>query len=302
MNRRRYSPLVIIAAVSLAGAITSCANTAATNEPQQNPLETVQVDDIEMAYKVLGQGEPLVMIPGLSATMDVWAPRFLEDLSSRFRVILFDSRGMGETSEGSEEFTIDRFADDLAGLLDALEIEKAHVLGWSMGGDVALAFAVRHPEKLDRLIVYAGDCGGAQRVFTAEVYRELEMLADPNLDPSESFSILFPEGWMESHPDYWKDFTNITETSSPENIKKQSDAYINWEGVYDQLPNISRPTLIATGTEDISTPPENSTILAASIPGSWLVRFEGAGHGLMYQYPDEFAQIIIDFVELSKEK
>ncbi len=299
---KKSIPWVIIAAVSVAVAITSCANTTATTEPQQNPLEKAQVGDIEMAHKVLGQGEPLVMIPGLSATMDTWAPHFLDNLSRRFKVILFDSRGMGETSEGSEEFTIDRFADDLAGLLDALAIEKAHVLGWSMGGDVALAFADRHPEKLDRLIVYAGDCGGAQRVFTEEVYRELKVLADPNPDPAEYFPILFPAEWMESHPDYWKDFTGITETSSPQNIQKQSDAYVNWKGVYDRLPNISRPTLIATGTEDISTPPENATILATRIPGSWLVRFEGAGHGLMYQYPDEFAQVIIDFVELSKEK
>lgn len=152
------------------------------------------------------------------------------------------------------------------------------------------------------LIVYAGDCGGTQRVFTEEVYKELEMFADPNPDPSAYFPVLFPAEWMESHPDLWKDFADIKETSSPENIKKQSDAYVGWEGVYDQLPDIARPTLVATGTEDISTPPENAVILAARIPGSWLVRFEGAGHGLMYQYPDEFARVITDFIELSKEK
>jgi pimeloyl-ACP methyl ester carboxylesterase len=302
MNHRRITPLVLMATMVFASSIISCAKNTTANEPQPDPVQKVQVGDIEMAYQVLGQGEPLMMIPGLSATMDEWSPRFLEDLSNSFQVIIFDNRGMGETSGGSEEFTIDRFADDLAGLMDALGIARANVLGWSMGGDVALDFAVRHPDKLDRLIVYAGDCGGTQRVFTEEVYRELEMLADPDLDPSEYFSILFPEEWMASHPDFWQDFAGIEETSSPENIRKQSEAYVNWEGVYDQLPDIARPTLVATGTEDISTPPENSLILAARIPGSWLVRFEGAGHGLMYQYPDEFAQIITDFVELSKVK
>jgi len=167
---------------------------------------------------------------------------------------------------------------------------------------VALSFAVRHPGKLDRLIIYAGDCGGTQRVVTDEVMRELEMLADPDLGPMEYFPILFPRHWMESHPDFWKDFLNITEAAEPENIKKQCDAYNNWEDVYDQLPSIARPTLIITGTEDISTPPENASILAEKIPGSWLVRIEGASHGLMYHYPDEFARIIIDFVDLSKEK
>lgn len=302
MNQRKIAPLVIMATMLFAGTIISCSKNTAAPEPQPNPIEKVRVGDIEMAYQVLGQGEPLMLIPGLSATMDEWSPRFLTDLSSRFQVIIFDNRGMGETSEGSEQFTIDRFADDLAGLMNALEIERANVLGWSMGGDVALAFAVRHPDQLDRLIVYAGDCGGTQRVFTEEVYRELEMFADPNPDPSEYFPVLFPQAWMESHPDFWKDFENIKETSSPESIRKQSDAYVNWEGVYDQLPEIARPTLIATGTEDISTPPENAIILAERIPGSWLVRFEGAGHGLMYQYPDEFATIIIDFIELAKEK
>ena len=265
-------------------------------------IEKVAVGDIEMAYQVLGRGKPLLMIPGLSATMDMWSPRFLDNLSGRFNIVLFDNRGMGESSAGTEEFDIDRFADDTASLMDALNIERAHVLGWSMGGDVALSFAVRHPEKLDRLIIYAGDCGGSQRVLTDEVMRELDMLANPDLDPMEYFPILFPQYWMESHPDFWKDFVNISETAEPENIKKQCDAYINWEGVYDQLPSINRPALIITGTEDISTPPENAPILAERIPGSWLVRIEGAGHGLMYQYPDELAKIIIDFVELSKEQ
>ncbi len=265
-------------------------------------IKKIKVDDIKVAYKRFGEGEPLVMVMGLSGTLDLWEPRVLEALSSAYEVIIFDYRGMGETSTGSKEFSIEQFADDTVGLMDALDIDRAHLLGWSMGGDVVLQLAVAYPGKVDKVVVYAGDCGGKERVITPEVLEEVKKLADPDTPPWEFFNILFPAKWMEENPDFIKTFPIPQEQSSYDNIKRQGDAYLDWEGCFDGLKDIARPTLVITGTEDISTPYENAPILANAIPGSWLVRFEGAGHGLMYQYPEEFSRIVIDFLELSRAK
>ena len=260
-------------------------------------MEKARVGDIEVAYQTYGEGYPLVMATGLTATMDIWDPTFIEKLSSSYKVIVFDYRGMGETTSGSKEITIEQLTDDTVGFMDALGIDQAHLLGWSMGGDVVLGLACRYPDKVNKMVIYAGDCGGSQKVLTPRVREDFKKLADPSTPPGELLAILFPPEWMEANPDFLTRFPIPKETSSPENIQLQIDAYKGWAGVYDRLPQIEKPTLIATGTEDVSTPPENALILANQIPGSWLVRFEGAGHGLMYQYPEKFARIIIEFLE-----
>jgi len=300
----RKQMCIIFSAVLIPGllVVSGCGGTETkTVSPKKSVVDIartrkVQVDDIEMAYKSTGKGYPLMMIMGFSGTMDLWDPQFVEELASKYRVIMFDNRGMGETTAGSKEFTIARFAEDTAGLMKALGIGKAHVLGWSMGGDVALEFVVRYQQMVEKLVVYAGDCGGTQRVMTPEVTREIKEMANPSVPPEEAFKVLFPEEWMKAHPDFYKSFPRPKETSSPENVERQGTAYLAWTGVFDQLPEVTSPTLIATGTEDISTPTENAMILTERIPGSWLVRYKGAGHGLMYQYPEEFAKTVLNFL------
>ena len=102
----------------------------------ESPDNTKRVDDITMAYWTYGAGYPLVMIMGFSGTMDMWDPTVITELSARYQVIVFDNRGMGKTTAGTREFTIEQFADDTAGLMSALGLEQAHVLGWSMGTEL----------------------------------------------------------------------------------------------------------------------------------------------------------------------
>ncbi|GAH97822.1 unnamed protein product, partial [marine sediment metagenome] len=111
------------------------------------------------AYKKFGEGDPLLLIMGYSGTIDLWATEMLKELAARYQVIIFDNRGMGKTTASDKEFTIELFADDTRGLLDALGIERAHVLGWSLGTYIAQEFALTYPDKVDKLILYAGDCG-----------------------------------------------------------------------------------------------------------------------------------------------
>ena len=96
-------------------------------------ISKVQVNDIKIAYKVFGHGEPLILIMGYGATMDLWDTYFLEKLAQHYQVIVFDNRGMGQSTTSAQDFSMRLFADDTAGLMEALNIKKAHVLGWSMG-------------------------------------------------------------------------------------------------------------------------------------------------------------------------
>ncbi len=264
-------------------------------------VESVPVGDINITYKVLGQGEPIVLIMGYSSTMDMWAPLFLDNLSSQYKVIIFDNRGMGNATAPPGNFSIVQFANDTAGLLTALGIEKAHILGWSMGSFVAQELAIRNPERVNKIILYAADCGGKEAVMPSP--QILNDLANTSGSPEERgmrlFNLLFPKDWLSKQPAFYKWFPLPKETSLPENIERQAQAIATWPGSFDRLGSIKSPVLVVTGAVDVITPPENAFVLAQRIKVSWLVQFEGAGHGLMYQYPDRLAKIVEDFIELS---
>ena len=185
--------------------------------------------------------------------------------------------------------------------MTALGIEKAHIMGWSMGSFVAQELAIRYPERVNKIILYAGDCGGKEAVMPSP--QVLKDLSNTSGSPEERgmrlFNLLFPKDWLSKQPAFYKWFPLPKETSLPENIQRQAQAIATWPGTCDRLGSIKSPALVVTGTEDVIAPPENAFILAQRINVSWLVQFEGAGHGLMYQYPDRLAQIVEDFIELS---
>jgi len=259
----------------------------------------VHVGDIDIAYKMFGEGEPLLLIMGYSGTMDLWPPEVLQELATHYKVIIFDNRGMGETTASDKQFTIELFADDTAGLLDALNIEHAHVLGWSMGTTIAQQLALDHPDKVGKLILYAAYCGGKEAIWPSR--EVLIMLVDTSGTPEERgerlLKLLFPQEWLEEHPDPSTYFPMPTETSSPENVARQYEAMGIWYGTFSRLPQITQDTLLITGTDDILTPPENSFIIAQQIPGAWLVQLKGGGHGVMYQYSEKFSRIVLTFLE-----
>lgn len=260
-------------------------------------VQMVKVGDINVAYKVFGEGEPLVLITGYSTTMDTWDPRFLEALASKYRVIVFDNRGMGKTTAGTAKFTIDQFADDTAGLIEALGFSGADVLGWSIGGDIALSLVVNHPDSVDRLVSYAGDCGGTQKIDAPKYKNILKSLQDVNAPAKNVLAALFPGWYMEANPDYAEQFPWPRELSSAKSIQQQNQAYETWAGVYDELPRISRPVLVSGGNLDVSTPWANAHILSSRIPGSQVAEFKGAGHGLQYMYPYDYAYAIMQFLD-----
>src|SRR5918997_5829795 len=127
---------------------------------QSIPSKKVHVGDIDIAYKIFGKGDAILLISGSGNVMDVWPSSMLQELSLNHTVIIFDNRGVGNTTTGTRPFSIQQFANDTVGLLDALKIQKTDVLGFSMASFIAQELTLMHPEKVNRLILYGASCGG----------------------------------------------------------------------------------------------------------------------------------------------
>jgi pimeloyl-ACP methyl ester carboxylesterase len=259
---------------------------------------SVQVGDIKMGYRVYGSGDPLVMIMGYGSTMNMWELRLLQDLSSHFKVIVFDNRGMGTSEAGDRPFSIEQFADDTAGLMEALGLRRAHVLGWSMGALIAEELALRQPGRVDRLVLYAAHCNAGLYPPAPEI---IQKLTDTSGTPEEQgmrfISVLFPSAWLQSHGDRIKEvFYRPMGTVRPEIMGRQSMAIGVWKGCCDRLGQIKSPTLVIAGTDDVLVPPQNARYLAGKIPAAQLALIENGGHGLMFQLPDEFQAQVAEFL------
>lgn len=268
--------------------------------PESVPVNTAHIDDIVVAYKDFGRGDPLVLINGFGSTMDMWNPPILEGLCSSFRLVLFDSRGMGYSGSSEKPYSVPLFARDTAGLMDLLGISRAHVIGFSLGGMVAQELALLYPEKVRSLVLVSTDCGGshAERM-SADVWKTLsDKSGDLRTQAERMFSILFPPGWMEEH-DPWDYCPPIHETTPAEHIVRQSEALFTWQGTYDRLPDIQCPALVITGADDVIIPPGNAFILAGRIPAAWLVQIPGGGHGIAYQCPELFSKAVLMFLGLA---
>jgi pimeloyl-ACP methyl ester carboxylesterase len=270
------------------------------------PSHNVTVGDIDISYKQIGRpdAKPIILITGASATMDMWNPLLLEQLASaNYRIIIFENRGVGESTVGTKEFSISQFANDTLGLLDALGISKADVLGWSMGGFIAQQLAVTNPDKVDNLILYTTSCGGPNdRPTPPEVMRIATNTSMSQEERMQKLAPLFfaPASWFKAHPDYLNYFRIPKEFPIPQQIHlQQLDAAATWTGTCNALSSITQPTLVIVGMDDDTAP--DSLTLAEGIPGSWLIRIRDAGHGLMYQHPDEFNRILMTFLENSRE-
>ena len=114
---------------------------------------------------MLGKRDPILLISGGSADKNAWDPSFIRELSSNHTVIVFDNRGVGNTTIGSKPYTTEQLENDTAGLLDALKIPKADVMGYSLGSWIAEQLTITNPEKVSRLILAGASCGGKDGIL-----------------------------------------------------------------------------------------------------------------------------------------
>ena len=280
------------------------------------PAKKVHVGDIDIAYKMLGKGDPILLFNGASDTMDAWDSSFLRSLSSNHTVIVFDSRGLGNTTAGSKPYSMQLLANDAAGLLDTLKIPKADVMGYSLGSFIAQQFAVMYAEKINSIILVAASCGGKDAIDQPPEFGKLQYeivnksLNNVTISQEEMKSLVtasLGEGWIRLHPESLDIPANMTlqqmkpglptDTMNNQNNVGHLWTATNWSGVCDQLAKIAKPTLVIAGTDDnLYVPHANALVIAGKIPGAWLVQIKDAGHAVMDQYPGQIAKILNTFL------
>jgi pimeloyl-ACP methyl ester carboxylesterase len=263
-------------------------------------MDSIEIGDLNICYELTGDGYPVVLIQGLTANIDWWDPALLSALAKRYQVLTFDNRGAGRTVTPEDgRWTCEMLADDTAGLMKALRIERANIVGTSMGGMIAQELAIKYPQVVNKLVLCSTFCGGKNTVYASQevltkmadgsggregvLQRTVELMFTPEAAAADPAVIEgFKEAWMRA-------------PISTHNAVRQFIATSTIDS-YERLAEITAPTLVAMGNADIIIPPENSRIIAGRIPGAKLIEYEGFGHSFISRMPEEFINDLLGFL------
>ncbi len=264
-------------------------------------MPKVKVNDINIYYEIYGEGFPMVMIFGLSVCLKLWDTPVIRALSERFKVLLFDNRGAGQTNIPEGEYTIKMMADVTAGLMNALRIDRAYILGFSMGGLIAQELALNYPEKVEKLILWGTACGGRKTIPPSmEAYKFLFGAVEgvtPERLAKSTISLVFTNDFIKNNPDYIADkIRRLLECRIPYSSYVRQTKALMGGNTCRRLKQLQIPTLILQGMKDIIVPPKNGEILVELIPKAKLVMFEKSAHAIFPHEPDLFLQTLFDFI------
>jgi len=263
-------------------------------------MPTVKANYINIYYEIHGQGEPLLMIQGLSNYSGHWTT-LLPPFAKEYRVIIFDNRGTGRTDKPETPYTMEMMAADTSGLLEAIGIDRANVLGVSMGGMIAQEFSLDYPNKVINLILGCTSCGREHGIPPSP--ESIAFLANPERAKlsieqraRETAPWLWTEAFIKKQPEAVDRYVAIT-TKYPtplHGLAGQMQAVAGGD-TYERLPQIKAPTLVIAGDSDRLIPFENSKIIASRIPGAELVIVKNAGHA--FTESPEATTAILDFLK-----
>jgi 3-oxoadipate enol-lactonase len=250
----------------------------------------------ELYWERSGRGEPLLLIQGMSGTHLTWGRPFLSLLEPDFDCVVFDNRGIGNSDEVSEPFTIEELAADALTVMDAAGFETAHVLGISMGGMVAQQVALQAPERLRTLTLgctYPGG-EGSSLIASEDAGPLLEAFGSGNLDQvmQAAYKVnLSPD--FRDDPANYDDFAAMASAlpARQQTVQLQIQA-IGGHDTQARLAEITAPTLVIHGTEDRMIPVANGELIASLIPGAKLEIFDGVGHLFWWERPELSAELI----------
>ena len=264
-------------------------------------MPSARVDDVELNYRMRGAGPAILFICGYSADNLYWNLQ-LEAFSRDFTVIVFDNRGIGWSSRGWEASSIERFARDAAGLLDALGISKAHVVGHSMGGMIAQELALRFPHKVDHLVL-AGTMARlpAAGRFAGPLWADI--LEKCGLETFVTNALIwnYSRRFFEERGEEAAKLRDVLlvhlrkNPPAPDIVGAQYQAILAHD-TSTRLSEIRVPTLVVVGREDILAPPVLSEELARGILGARLEVVEGVGHSLNIEAAEAFNQTVEKFL------
>ena len=261
-------------------------------------MPKVKVGDINMYYEIHRSGEPLVIIGGGGVSTEA-CTELIPIYSPEYRLVLFDNRGSGRSDAPDVPYTMEMFADDLAGLLDVIDISSTHVYGVSLGGGIAQLFTLIYPDRVRSLVLCSTHCGGLHMVAPdAEITKTITNLAQANPEErAETMTRLCmtPEfatrnpGIMQGRKERM-----LKQPAPSQGVMRQQQASCATD-IYKRLPEIKAPTLIIHGDADRLIPVENARIMASRILNAELVILKNAGH-ILIEAGNEPNRIMLDFL------
>jgi len=247
----------------------------------------------DFAYEFFGGGKPLVLLHAFPFDGQMWTAT-AQALSSRCRVMVPDMRGFGESTLGDGAPSIADMADDVAAMLDGLGIQRLTVGGLSMGGYVALAFAARHPARLERLILAdtrAAADSQAARAGRADALALVEKEGVAALVERQLGALLSPAA-----SEAVREQVRSLGKQSREGVKAGIRALRDRPDRQAELTAIRCPTLVIVGKEDKISPPAEMSVVASAISGARMVEIAGAGHLSNLENPNDFVSAIANFI------
>jgi len=252
-----------------------------------------------MEYETIGEGEPLLLINGLGSDRSEWLFQ-LPAFARRFLVIAFDNRGAGGSDTPPGPYTTAQMADDAVALLEHLAVDRAHILGVSLGGMIAQEIALRHPHRVRKLVLACTAPGGEGSVRpTSEVLGAFVHFpgADPEEEIRRTLPFLYTEEYRRNHPEEVEAFVGrrLAKPVSAAGNAAQLAAAVG-HSAWDRLGSIDVPTLVVTGDGDKVVSPENSRRIARRIPGAKLVLLPGAPHRFFAENADAFNREVLTFL------
>ena len=263
-------------------------------------MPVAKIGSHSLYYEIIGQGHPLVMIRGVGSNLDHWYDQ-VPALSEKYQLLVFDNRGIARSSDPGGPFSTRDMAADTTALMDAVGIEKAHVLGYSMGGMIAQEMALNDPQRVAGLILVATDCGISLRIKAkpeaSRLFSEMIRLGTDEAKAAAA-GCLFAKQTVDRKPEVIQRYTEVSQRfpTSQKMLAKQWAAVTRHDAC-NRLQNISSPTLAVTGSEDVLIPPQNAALLAEKIPDAQMIAIDGGGHLFLIEQPRQFNDAVIKFLK-----
>ena len=250
-----------------------------------------------------GKGTPLVLVMGIGYDATLWGLHQVPFFSEHFQTIVFDNRDVGRSSQAAGAYTIADMADDLDGLLDGLGVEQAHLLGLSMGGMICQEFAIRYPNRLNKLVLTGTGAAPARAKFNPiSIWSFVKSHDIEGLTfAAQQFLWLFSESFRRNHEAVDQTLQMLASNPNPvsaDAYQRQAKAYVKHDAL-DQLGQVTAPTIVISGERDRLTPPWIGRELADAIPGAkfHIVEGPGSSHVLPLERPEDFNKIALSFLK-----
>lgn len=272
-----------------------------------------KVNGINICYEVKGNGEPVLLVHGFGAKKEAWICQF-GPLSEYFKVIRFDNRGAGKSDRPNQSYTMNMFADDIRGLMDFINIKKGFVVGWSLGGMIVQTFALKYPNRINKMVLIntlpnwpSGDVTGLEMYINSKIASFQAYKKDPIKAFFDEANTSYTRNFKkEMEKDQSKKFHGLVSVDDlirektenppePQDIRNQANALKEFN-VLEKLREIKINTLVIAAGQDRQTPKAINVKIHEKIPNSKLIIIENSGHRSPIESAPDINRAIIEFL------